>query len=129
MQHHRTNERLPAILYLIIIRCSEPIKGDRGRGSSLKLRHPRRRSMCACDSFEPVDARSKAKHGTYAPLLAHRGSDTARIEFLDDVLQLYRAARSNLCHDRCEFYRLRVGPHLARLRPATPLLPMSLAGH
>jgi hypothetical protein len=119
-------ERLPRRLYSSFDAVSRSMGTQTAvRVSSSAIRACR--SICACDPFEPVDARSKAKHGTYSPLLAHRGADTARIEFVGDRLQLYRTARSNLCHDRCEFYCLRVGLHLARLRPLRRF--RSLTGH
>jgi hypothetical protein len=79
-------------------------------------------------SFELVDAGAKAEHRTYAPPHAHRGSDTACIEFIGDRLQFYRAVRADLRHDGGEFYCVCVGFHLARLRPDTPFRPKSIAG-
>jgi hypothetical protein len=60
----------------------------------------------------PLSLSMRARRGTrnLCPLLAPRGRDTARIEFVGDGLQRCRAARSNLYNDR----RKRRGVRAAR---------------
>jgi hypothetical protein len=60
----------------------------------------------------PLSLSMRARRGTrnLCPLLAPRGRDTARIEFVGDGLQRCRAARSNLYNDR----RKRHGVRAAR---------------